>query len=138
MKTQTKTLFNNFGFGKQVGRNEDNNITPKVSFLHAFPKSVRMLAFIAITLAGGGSNFGSLDYDELSSPDFGIEPSALPATFERSGSVLLQKKALVPCRTESRVLSRHGPAMIRGVPQSLQNFYCWYKHRPERGPPLLL
>ena len=96
-----------------------------------------MLAFIAITLAGCGSNFGSLDFDELSSPDFGVEPSALPATFEGSESVLLQKKAPVP-RTESRVLSRPGPPIIRGVPQSLQNFYCWYKHIPERGPPLLL
>ena len=97
-----------------------------------------MVAFIAIILAGCGSNFGSLDFDELSSPDFGVEPSALPATFERSDSVLLQKKAPVPWRTDSRVLSRHGPPIIRGVTQSVQNFYCWYKHFPERGPPLLL
>jgi len=97
-----------------------------------------MLAFIAITLAGCGSNFGSLDYDELSNPDFGIEPSALPAAFEKTESVGLKKTAPVPWRTESRVLFRHGPSIIRGVPQSLQNFCCWYKHIPERGPPLLL
>jgi len=97
-----------------------------------------MLAFIAITLAGCGSNFGSLDYDELSNPDYGVEPSALPATFEKSESVLLKETAPVPRRTESRVLSRRGPTIIRGVPQSLQNFCCWYEHIPERGPPLLL
>ena len=97
-----------------------------------------MVAFIAITLAGGGSNFGSIDFDELSSPDFGVEPSALPAAFERSGNVLVRKKAPVPWQNESRVLSRHGPSILRGVPQSLQNFYCWYEHTPERAPPLLL
>jgi hypothetical protein len=110
----------------------------KVSPLHAFPKSVRMLAFIAITLAGGGSNFGSLDYDELSNPDFGIEPSALPATFEGSESRVLEETALLPSRTESFVFSPHEPAIIRDVPQSLQDFYSWYEHVPERGPPLLL
>ena len=96
------------------------------------------MAFIAITLAGGGSNFGSIDLDELSSPDFGVELSALPATTEITESVLLQKKAPVPWRNESRALSRHGPAIKRGVPQSVQNFYCWYKHIPERGPPMLV
>lgn len=95
------------------------------------------MAFIAITLAGGGSNFGSIDLDELSSPDFGVELSALPATIKKSESVLLQKKAPVP-RTESPMPSRHGPTIVRGVPQSVQNFYCWYKHIPERGPPMLL
>jgi hypothetical protein len=97
-----------------------------------------MVAFIAIILAGCGSNFGSIDFDELSSPDFGVELSAVLATTEITESVLLQKKAPVPWRNESRVLSRHGPPIIRGVPQSVQNFYCWYKHIPERGPPLLL
>jgi hypothetical protein len=97
-----------------------------------------MVAFIAITVAGCGSSFGSLDLDELSSPDFGVELSALPVACERSESVLLQKKAPVRWRTESPMLSRSGPTIVRGVPQSLQNFYCWYKHIPERGPPLLL
>jgi hypothetical protein len=137
LRRKQKILLEDFGFAKHVGRNEDNKITQKVSLLHAFPKSVRMLAFIAITLAGIGSNFGSLDFDELSSPDFGVEQSALPATLEGSESVLLQRKALVPLRTEFRVIFPRRPTVIRGVPQSLQNFYCCYEHIPERGPPLL-
>ena len=96
-----------------------------------------MLAFIAITVAGCGSSFGSLDLDELSSPDFGVEPSALPATFEGSQRVLVRKMEPGSWRDAS-MPSRSGPATIRGVPQSLQNFYCWYEHIPERAPPLLL
>ena len=96
-----------------------------------------MLAFIAIILAGCGSNFGSLDFDELSSPDFGIEQNALPATNETTESIVLENKTPVP-RTESPALSRHDPMIVRDVAQSVQNFYCWYKHIPERGPPLLL
>jgi hypothetical protein len=122
---------------KQVGLTKTKKKPQEFSLLHSFLRRVRMVAFIAIILAGCGSNFGSLDFDELSSPDYGVEPSALPVTFEESESVLLQKKAPVP-RTELPALSRHGPMIIRGVPQSLQNFYCWYQHIPERAPPLLL
>jgi hypothetical protein len=94
--------------------------------------------FATIALAGAGSNFGSIDFDELNSPDFGVELSALPAPTETTESVLVQKKAPVPWRDESSMLSRSGPTIVRGVPQSLQNFYCWYEHIPERAPPLLL
>ena len=123
---------------KQVGLTKTKKATQEFSLLNPFPRRARIMAFIAITLAGGGSNFGSIDLDELSSPDFGVELSALPGTIEKSESVLSQKKAPVPWRNESRALSRQGPAIVRGVPQSVQNFYCWYKHLPERGPPMLL
>jgi hypothetical protein len=113
-------------------------ITREFSLLRVFPGSVRMVAFVAITLAGFGSNFGSLDFDELSSPDYGVELSALPAAFEGSESALARRKEPVPRRNEWSMLSRRGPLIARGMPRSLQNLCCWYKHIPERGPPLLL
>ena len=99
---------------------------------------MRTLALIAIILAGGGSSFGSLDLDELGSPDFGVELSALPATFDGSETVVARGKEPRSWPDESPMLSRMGPTILRDVPQSLRNFYCWYEHIPERGPPLLL
>src|SRR3979411_245552 len=94
---------------KQVGLTKAKKATQEFSLLPAFPRRVRTVAFIAIVLAGCGSNFGSLDLDELSSPDFGVEQSALPVTTQTTESMSLQKKVPVPWRNESPALSWQGP-----------------------------